>query len=736
MRVAERAFRAWHRLAPKWGKYLQQAGLDLSGASLADFSDLLLATISIDFRQPGLEDFCRSSCRGIEPGDPARSLLYHVMASPGFVRPELNDTDYPSAEEIQAIEDYVYGIVPPSLDDLRVRAESGPLATVVFAYEYSPAADTVHRYHADLCFSRTGISRIGNSTQRYVRKFRGYVPFSDDQTAVHVVPCRFGAFLATQRKGNPRTIGPERFRDGDADRNFWVPLHKLFDGPDCIDGFDLKVTFSAHHVNEKIRRIHLALQHEGNAIGWSAAELNDPPFRITEGIANLGNEDERDVVIPVLHRPLIDVARTREGAIVSFRVPKNHPIADGALLFAGQQNAQPSPELVHAKHALAGGKVTSLLACESKSINEIIQDGAYDAVNFVDYTGDGWVEANCIALTPYVPTRLAAYSLVAQPDFFPLVKQKSLMEWWENSAPPEIKDNLWPYQLTPFPLMDERMPVNITLTGAGFDSTDDTMTAIVGVSRAARPPGRIRPFLVERESTLAFRASGLFFPGWDCSRDFGRDDRSPQGVLHLAHYGIGSPFAEDSMICAAHGSFWPAAAPDTTRFFPPSQYPSVTPLLDSEAGWDGVPLPQEKERQVEFRTLVYTDYVELATNSRLAFGHFAQITLDEYVARTLAMARVFQVLGANDIASRLSWSVLEFERASPDDLASIGPQKENFDNDRTFRLRLTRIEGASPARKPFDVTVGKASGHDLFFSCGSAVAHRRAGHGSWEFHEF
>ena len=54
----------------------------------------------------------------------------------------------------------------------------------------------------------------------------------------------------------------------------------------------------------------------------------------------------------------------------------------------------------------------------------------------------------------------------------------------------------------------------------------------------------------------------MFAPGWDISVD-GRAG----GPEHLAAYGLGSPFPEDSKLCAALSAFWPAVAPDAARTF-------------------------------------------------------------------------------------------------------------------------------------------------------------------------
>ena len=104
MSVIERAFHAWHLLAPKWSDYLLASGLDLTKTSRKSFANDMLRRVSVNFRLRGLEDFCRSACRGIEPGDPARSLLYHVLASPGVMPDGIDEEDYPDPAHIQAIE--------------------------------------------------------------------------------------------------------------------------------------------------------------------------------------------------------------------------------------------------------------------------------------------------------------------------------------------------------------------------------------------------------------------------------------------------------------------------------------------------------------------------------------------------------------------------------------------------------------------------------------------------------
>jgi hypothetical protein len=62
-----------------WSQLFEYHGFDLTSADLARE---LKKPLKIDRNRPGFEDFCLAGRRAIEPGDPARSLLYHALASP------------------------------------------------------------------------------------------------------------------------------------------------------------------------------------------------------------------------------------------------------------------------------------------------------------------------------------------------------------------------------------------------------------------------------------------------------------------------------------------------------------------------------------------------------------------------------------------------------------------------------------------------------------------------------
>ena len=75
---------ACRRLAPAgWGELLAAHGLDLEAADPG--AELLRELPGIDRGRPGFEDFAPEGRRGLEPGVPARSLLYHALASPGVL---------------------------------------------------------------------------------------------------------------------------------------------------------------------------------------------------------------------------------------------------------------------------------------------------------------------------------------------------------------------------------------------------------------------------------------------------------------------------------------------------------------------------------------------------------------------------------------------------------------------------------------------------------------------------
>jgi len=667
MALIDEVKRVCDRLAPLgWRDLLLQHGLDITATNLKQELTKELAAIKRQIK--GFEDFAFEGKRGIEAGNPARSLLFHAFASPNVVSANLSA--YPTLAELEIIENYVYGVQPPSLQDLQVRAQRQLLAIVVFASEYRPAPETIHRKHADMCFSRTGVARVGTAEPLYDDKLRGFLPFVEgDSKAFRVLPARYSAYIAVQRSGNQDTFGPLRFQDGDDSRLFWVPLHKLFNGAECIRDLKLQVTLDAHHVNEKLRRVHLALENTG----WGKPDISKPPFIFTEGIAQLTTKPDfgTGLLVPVVHPNLVEAA-TYQGKPLTFKVPPNSETLSSSLAIPADSTtgARHAPEYVHARRrVLPNGQEENLN--NQKDVEAVVKAGGYDAQHYLDFTGDGSIEAICPELAVAIPRRVPAYSVVTAPDFFPNCDQRELLEWTEQSVPSRLRRNLW--RVRPLTLSDNRLAPNLQLEDANFRPEDKTVTAIVSLplSGAVRQmPLNVSP--TARHAHLPDAAAGVFAPGWDVSFD-----RTTEGVEHLAAYGLGSPFPEDSKLCAALSTFWPAVAPDAARTFQPNpNWPTISPLTDEEIGqvgnqpWDGISGPRRVKKNgkdlVEYADFAHADYVENSLQKKFSLSLTGKVDVREYEARVLAMANVYQVLGITP-DKRGEWSVFSFRRVQPTD---------------------------------------------------------------------
>lgn len=709
MALIEQVKQICTRLAPHgWRELLLHQGLDITATDLE--AELAKELQNIDRNIEGFNDFALEGIRGIEPRKPARSLLFHALAAPSVVKnvdgSEL--TAFPTLAELEIIENYVYGVKPPSLLELRALAQRAPLAIAVFASEYRPAPETVHRKHADMCFSRTGVARVGTAEPLYEPKFRGFLPFVEgNNKAFRVLPARYSAYIAVLNRGNQNLFGPMRFQPEDGQRDFWVPLHKLFSGKECIRDRNLNLTLEAHHVNEKLRRIHLALKEAG----WAEPDINKPPFIFTTGIAEWSNNPEfgTELLVPVVHSTLVEPA-DYEGNPLTFIVPQGSATLSSSLSIPPVNGARHAPEYVHARDKFTldnQAEPPENQPNNQPNIAEIVANGGYRARHYIDFTGDGWIEPLCPEIAVSIPRRVPAYSLVTAPDFFPNCDQRELMNWWEQSVPTALRQRIW--QIPPETLSDERLAPNLQLQQAGFRQEDSSVTAIVSLPHSIlAQETQLDVPQTTRHSYLPDAASGVFAPGWDTSFD-----RTADGVEHLAAYGLGSPFPEDSKLCAALSTFWPAVAPDAARTFEPNpNWPTVSPLTDTEIGqvgnlpWDGVAGPRlielDGKKVVEYSALDYVDYVKNALQNEFSLSLTGQVDVSEYEARVLAMARVYLALGLN-FNARGQWSVLSFQEVLPSDreLQQAQTQTGVTLQGKVYRFQLYRHGLRSPHPKDF-----------------------------------
>ncbi len=622
----------------------------LRPTSAALGTELTKTLTSIDRTVVGFADFSLSGTKAITAGSPADSLLYHALASPNVTA---GISEFPTLKEIETVENYVFGVDPPTLESLKTKAgltRSQRLSVVVFAYEYRPARDTCTRRQADMVFSRTGVSRVGTRPAMYDTKNRGFqAQVADDPFAFRVCPARFAAFLAVQKQGSDITV--MRPRSGDESRDFWVPVHKLFNGTECLSGVNLHVEFSTFHYNDKIRRTR--------AVTLRMARVpTTAPFQFSTGIAELSTDVSlgEGIVMPVPHPRLIEPA-TVNGRFLTYRVPSGQKsfaaLEPGAASGTDGSEIRPAPAYVHARTQVRNGVLIDLNNDPARpDVNDTVSTGKYQALHYVDFTGDGQVGATVPALvgkrevaTSVVP----CYSLVAAPDFFTSAGQRELFE--------QVPGDFW--GVPPVPLSDTRLPANLQMPGNRFSATEKTISAVV--SLLGPPPIGVtvpQSFDADRHSCLPDDCAGVFAPGWDVSTD--RTRVSGAQVQHLAAYGLGSPFPEDAKLCAALSTFWPAVAPDASRAMSPNTgnpglRATVAPLTDEEIGqvgglpWDGVVGPKISTfGGVEFldcEKFLHVDYVKNALEGRFTPRLTTQVSSEEYRLRMQAIARSYVIVG-------------------------------------------------------------------------------------------
>jgi hypothetical protein len=697
---------ACNRLAPLgWRDMLLAAtggALDITAPDLK--RELLKPLTGIVRGFPGFGDFANAGGHAVRPGQPDLSLLYHAFASATVVaRPDGRSLDgFPTLAEIDALENFIYGVEAPTLESLRQRANGQPLGLAVFALHYRNTPDSVHGRHAELCFARTGTARVGSIEPLYDERKRLFVNVDEARPfELRVTPQRFVAYLAVRMKGGQpgevKGFGPQDPLTGDEKLDFWVPLHKLFGGAECISGMHLDVSLSRSLQNEELAQFHKYLDREGHHNNWRGKDLEQFPFTIRDDkIATLATRaDYGPGVLLPRAAPMTSVAQY-QGQPVTFPVypstpgdlqmsslfviPGVEPPLQPAYQDDAEQNAQrQAPEYTNVRHRVnPDGTLDNLNRYPEMS--DIIHKGGYQALHFIDFTGDGWIEVQCPQLTPKVDYHLAAYCMVGLPDFFPAMTQRDLMLWTENGLPTNVSDALW--VIKPLALSQTRIAANITLP-IGFSIKDVTITAIVsqqsGVlqSQVQTPNGP----LVRGKVGLPDGSPGLFDPGWDTSQGIHfsvigeKDNPALKLEKFLAGYSLGSPFIEDAKLCAALGSYWPGVAPDATRTFQPGKkisgkpypWPTVVPLTDQEIGsaplpngkrmpWDGVEGPIFRnvggKPMALYTNIFRTDYIDLIGTMTAALT--AKIDGAEYKARVLAMETVYWNLGIQGRTSELS----------------------------------------------------------------------------------
>jgi hypothetical protein len=723
----------------------RQMLLDVTGGEFdmlaADLKAELARNLSrINRGYPGFGDFAMAGHRGIEPGQPDYSLLYHALAAPSVVS-DRNGAPlkaFATLAEIDAVESYVYAARRVSLNDLRGDIGKQPVAIVTFATQYRNAPMAVNGCHAQLCFSRAGIGRIGNLEPHYDPRLRAFVGSDESHPFdFHVVPRRFSHYLAVQMPIDPAApdrFGPQDRLESDDVRQFWVPLHKLFDGPECLAGMDLQLILTRGMLNDELAAFHRFLDEEGLQNNWTGQHLQQFPFAIRdERIASLSSTGEfgPGVLIPRANT-MVEEAHY-QGARLTFPVdprysgkasnlqlsslfvlPGGRALTSPQYLHDAEQNTgRSAPEYINIRHRVVNGRVDNLN--DRPHLMDILKRGNYEAQHYIDFSGDGWVAAGSVELAKAgIATSKPAFCMIGLPDFLPKLGQRELMLWWNRDVPEALRKALW--ATPPWALSQTRIAANIELP-AGFTLDDDTVSAIVsqpqGLDRAttdALPQLTNGPMRFDKTG-LPDGSPGLFDPGWDSSMGVAH---GPTAKLQrfLVSHGLGSPFIEDAKLCAALGSYWPGVVPDATRQYQPDKWlsgisypwPTAVPFTDEEIGivpvaqgphkgkllsWDGVRGPRRAtfggQPVIEYANDLRVDYIDL--QGRMTAALTSRIDLQEYQARTLAMAAVYWSLGIRGkpdskdnvnqvLRDKASWAVLSFAAVPAEDAALQRAVKE------------------------------------------------------------
>lgn len=677
------------RLAPLgWRDLLLKVSnqrLDIAQPTSAKLKAALARSLPmIDRRQPGFEDFDPLGTRGVAGGRPAQSLLFHALASPQVHPGPLGAANqpaqaYPTLAELDTLENYIYSLVAN-------RKDTAGLVVAVFAYQYREGSRTPHLRHADMAFARTGISRVGTAPARYAPERRSFWVAPENGQGLAVLPARYGVFLA--RRAKPGAAGSvQGGHSGALDVDFLFPVHKLFNGTECLKGQTLQINFQEFHRNEKLRKIHQLALADGGLATPSGFDIDQSPYVRDSGnganLVSLQAAGSTVLVIPTPRPRLIRTASqknrfSQQQQLVHFVVPPKRTVGNRSTRFAESSLEIPSrgpdrlaPEYVNIRHQVDPlGPVSQvprdLNTLPTPDFLRQLDAGGYAAAHFVDDSCDGCVEALVTGMTPANVDNMPAFSLVTAPDFFPLADQ---LEVESDTSIGNVR-----------PLAKGRLPANPTLPRPSnpslkaFDRRDTTLTAVVGAV-ANGPQVAVLGTANVAISHLPDAASDVFAPGWDTSRS-----RDAIGAF-LTSSGLGSPFPEDAKLCAALASFWPAVAPDNGRTFGnEGGFGNQLPLLDEELGlhplhervtsgeleafpgWDGEfgPFFETVNGVVHVNHVAIerSDYVSQTLAGRLTVALTAEVQSEDLLARHRALQACQALLQRSPGASNACLVVL------------------------------------------------------------------------------
>ncbi len=605
----------------KWLSYANSLGLNIAlnrDPKLSHLTALLDEAALTQLRKnPGFEDF--AGTKWIEPGYPAHSLLYHLLANPR-VRPQ--HVTFPGLHEIDVLEDYIYALL--RWEDYEHHYDikgSSDLVLAVFAYEYRTAFKTPHHQHADIVFSRAGIGRIGNKAPAYDHVNRCYTNKPEnigDATSIAVVPARYGLFVAKRTKYTDPGInamkmdcnkkGDKLYLKNEDATDILQPIRKVFNDDMLIDcGI---VNFSEYHESHKISNI----LNDSAYIRYSDTLVQN----VNVNSSFLVCSSEGALIYPIR---LADgsfkqhefSAKKDSGGNRYFTAYYNDSISsrveDIEILDSLGTSRKPNdyefprngPMYVHMAHDVVNGEIHYKPRSGDKEFEKQIAK-KQDVPLFEDKICDGYVSARIQSITSGPLQQvlsqgiLNAFSVITAPDFFPQVDDFDIHYF--DLAPGNGGDKTLYYEGSVSSLANCKVPPNPLVKAhqpSHLENPDSTYTAVI--SNAHKTPGTTdiskfskpdidRGYIIS--SHLPDVCSSVFAPGWDVTYSGTKKD------VFLSTQGLGSPFVEDMKFCAAMNGMWPVASPDAARTYQGSvlvsqnddweRNPTAVPLMDNELG--------------------------------------------------------------------------------------------------------------------------------------------------------
>ena len=581
----------------------------------------------------GFEDF--GGNRFIEPGYPALSLLYHLLANPRVRPGGFSEIQYARLNEIDIMEDYIYGLKNwvSYKKDYEIENDNN-LVLAVFAYEYRTAFKTPHHQSADMVYSRTGIGRIGNRQPLYNKENRCYTNNPSLQPGdknIAVTPARYGLFIARKvslldnnGKQHLSALKMSRDKQGDrhfiknSDNNFYLlPIRKIFNDDWLINSS--VIGFSEQHFNKKISTL-----------------LPDTHDKYTRTSASLVNTIavNSSFIVESQYDDLIKGVKNENNDYLQFHANKgglDNRFLTGYFNSNGSSEVEdielldPSglsrsvnnygiprkvPMYVNLSHTVINAQIKCVDRFGSNATEtfEMLMNSERNVPLFEDKICDGYVTATVksssknqlkILIDKGV---LNAFSIITAPDFFPQVDGFDLQNF---DIAPGMGDNSLFYEGGIASLATSNTYPNPMVYEKDAKILKDlnpreTYTTVISNYKNEKieknkfnDPGESRGYYFS--SYLPDVCSSVFAPGWDITYQ-GEDKDDKQ--IFLSTQGLGAPFIEDMKFCAALNGMWPAAAPDVSRTYQASvtadelcnfdwdRNPTAIPLLDNELGFN------------------------------------------------------------------------------------------------------------------------------------------------------